>query len=119
MSFSLYFISHSTKFSYKNFRRTKKKLQANHILMLHSPQTPHHVWHERNLLVLNPEFARCFSMNMYSKLYQLDAKTKKNRRKEDPIFKGKKKKKKLLVVKAHGLNSFSLAPKKILSRGFA
>ena len=93
MSFSLFFISQSSKFSYKNFKRTKKKLQANHILMLHSPQTPHHVWHERNLLVLNPEFARCFSMNMYSKLYQLDAKTKRTEEKKIPFLKGKKKKK--------------------------
>ena len=56
-------------------------------------------------------------MNMYSKLYQLDAKTKRTEEKKIPFL--KEKKKNLLVVKAHGLNSFSLAPKKILSRGFA
>ena len=55
-------------------------------------QSPHHVWHERNLLVLNPEFARCFSMNMYSKLYQLVAKTYRTEEKNIPFLKGKKKK---------------------------
>lgn len=54
-------------------------------------QSPHHVWHERNLLVLNPEFAaKFFSMNMYSKLYQLDAKTKRTDEKNIPFLKKKK-----------------------------